>query len=55
MPKPGAVQRANGGYIILNLVDVLTKAGAWDGLKRLIRTKEVRLEDPMEQYGLLSP
>jgi lon-related putative ATP-dependent protease len=55
MLKPGAVQRANGGYIILNLVDVLTKPGAWDGLKRLIRTKEVRLEDPMEQYGLLSP
>jgi lon-related putative ATP-dependent protease len=55
MLKPGAVQRANGGYIILNLIDVLTKPGAWDGLKRLIRTKEVRLEDPMEQYGLLSP
>ncbi len=53
--KPGAVQKANGGYLVLNLVDVMTKPGAWDGLKRLIRTKEVRLEDPMEQYGLLTP
>jgi predicted ATP-dependent protease len=55
MLKPGAVQRANGGYVILNLVDVLTKPGSWDGLKRLIRTNEVRLEDPMEQYGLFTP
>ncbi len=55
MLKPGAVQRANGGYIILNLVDVLSKPGAWDGLKRVIRTKEVRLEDPLEQYGFLTP
>jgi len=55
MLKPGAVQRANGGYIILNLVDVLSKPGSWDGLKRVIRTKEVRLEDPLEQYGLLTP
>jgi lon-related putative ATP-dependent protease len=55
MLKPGAVQKANGGYIILNLVDVLTKPGSWDGLKRVIRTKEVRLEDPLEQYGLLTP
>jgi lon-related putative ATP-dependent protease len=55
MLKPGSLQRANGGYLILNLVDVLGKPGAWDGLKRLIRTREVRLEDPMEQYGLLTP
>jgi lon-related putative ATP-dependent protease len=53
--KPGAVHRANGGYLVLNLVDVVTKPGAWDGLKRLIRTREARLEDPMEQYGLLTP
>jgi lon-related putative ATP-dependent protease len=53
--KPGAVHRANGGYLVLNLIDVMTKPGAWDGLKRLVRTKEARLEDPMEQYGMLTP
>ena len=53
--KAGAVHRANGGYLVLNLIDVMTKPGAWDGLKRLIRTKEARLEDPMEQYGFLTP
>lgn len=55
MLKPGSVHRANGGYLVLNLVDVLTKPGAWDGLKRVIRTKQARLEDPMEQYGYLTP
>jgi len=53
--RPGSVHRANGGYLVLNLLDVLTKPGSWDGIKRLIRTKEVRLEDPMEQYGFLTP
>jgi lon-related putative ATP-dependent protease len=53
--KAGSVHRANGGYLILNLVDIMTKPGAWDGLKRLIRTREARLEDPMEQYGLMPP
>jgi lon-related putative ATP-dependent protease len=53
--KPGSVHRANGGYLILNLVDLMTKPGAWDGLKRLIRTREARLEDPGEQYGFLPP
>jgi len=55
MLKPGSVHLANGGYLILNLVDVMMKPGSWEGLKRAIRTKEVRLEDPMEQYGLLTP
>jgi lon-related putative ATP-dependent protease len=55
MLKPGSVHQANGGYLILNLVDIMAKPGAWDGLKRVVRTREVRLEDPMEQYGLLTP
>lgn len=55
MLKPGAVHRANGGYLILNLVDVMSRPGAWDGLKRLIRTREARLEDPLELYGYFTP
>ncbi|MFQ5471808.1 MAG: Lon protease family protein [Dehalococcoidia bacterium] len=53
--KAGAVHKANGGYLILNLVDLMMRPGAWDGLKRLIRTGEVSLEDPGEQYGFLTP
>lgn len=55
MLKPGAAHRANGGYLILNFNDVATKPGAWDALKRLIRTRQVRIEDPLEQSGLITP
>ena len=53
--KAGSVHKASGGYLILNLIDLMTKPGAWDGLKRLIRTGQVSLEDPGEQYGFLTP
>ena len=55
MLKPGSVHQANGGYLILNLVDIATKPGSWEGLKRVVRTREIRLEDPMEQYGFFTP
>ncbi|MEW6054046.1 MAG: AAA family ATPase [Nitrospirota bacterium] len=55
MIKAGAVQMANGGYLILNIRDVLLNQGVWEGLKRVIRTKEVRVEDPWEQFGFFGP
>jgi predicted ATP-dependent protease len=55
MIKPGAVQLANGGYLILNIRDVLLNSGVWEGLKRVIKTKEVRVEDPGEQFGFFTP
>jgi lon-related putative ATP-dependent protease len=55
MVKAGAVQLANGGYLILNVRDLLLNQGVWEGLKRVIRTKEVRVEDPWEHFGFLAP
>ena len=55
MLKPGAVHLANGGFLVLNARDVLMAPGAWEGLKRSIRNREVRLEDPAEQTGLFIP
>lgn len=55
MLKPGALQLANGGYLLLNANDVLTNPGVWPALKRAIKTKEVRIEDPFEQLGLVAP
>lgn len=53
--KPGAAQLANGGYLILNIRDVLINPGVWEGLKRVIKTKEVRVEDPGAQFGFFMP
>ncbi|MBM3303335.1 MAG: AAA family ATPase, partial [Deltaproteobacteria bacterium] len=55
MLKAGSLSRANGGYLLLDIKDVLAKPGVWDALKRAIRTKEVRIEDPFEQFGLIAP
>jgi predicted ATP-dependent protease len=55
MLRPGSVHHANGGYLVLNAQDLLINPGVWQGLKRIIRNREVRLEDPIEQLGFLMP
>ncbi len=55
MLKPGAMSLANGGYLLLGALDVLTNMGVWQALKRAIKNKEVRVEDPFEQFGLFAP
>ena len=54
MIKPGAIARANGGYLVFNAMDILMHPGVWDGLKRVIKTKELRIEDLAEMYGFLT-
>ncbi len=51
MLKPGALAAANGGYLVLNIKEVLQNPGVWEGLKRSLKNKEIRLEDPYEQFG----
>ena len=55
MLKPGALSRANGGYLLLSAQDVLVSPGVWPALKRAIKNSEVRIEDPFEQFGLIAP
>jgi predicted ATP-dependent protease len=55
MLKPGAINLANGGYLLLSAYDVLTNPGVWPALKRAIRNREVRIENPFEQFGLIAP
>lgn len=55
MLKAGALSLANNGYLLLNALDVLTNPGVWPALKRAIRYKEVRSEDPYEQFGFIAP
>ncbi|MBI2859889.1 MAG: AAA family ATPase [Chloroflexi bacterium] len=55
MLKPGAVHLANGGYLLLSARDVLLNPGVWPTLKRVLKTREIRIEDPFEQLGLIAP
>ena len=54
MIKAGAVHKANGGYLIVNAMDVLRNIFVYDSLKRMIKNREVRMEDVWEQYRLVS-
>ncbi|MCU0765837.1 MAG: AAA family ATPase [Gammaproteobacteria bacterium] len=42
--KPGVLHRANGGFLLLDAAKVLTSPFAWDGLKRALTAREVRIE-----------
>ena len=48
--KPGAFHRANGGYLILRVLDVLLNIFAWEALKRTLRSREAVIENIGEQY-----
>jgi lon-related putative ATP-dependent protease len=54
MVKGGSLHKANGGYIVIDALDLLRNLFAYDALKRAIRNKEVKTEDVWEQYRLIS-
>jgi lon-related putative ATP-dependent protease len=54
MIRPGALHRANGGYLILPARDVLTNPYTWEGLKRVLRDGCIRIVDVGSQLGLIS-
>ncbi|WP_345993906.1 ATP-binding protein [Sulfurimonas sp. HSL-1716] len=54
MIKPGALHKANGGYLILNARKLLMQPFAYEELKRVLRSKEIRIESLVQQYSLIS-
>jgi lon-related putative ATP-dependent protease len=49
--KSGALHRANGGYLILDALDVLRHPFAWEALKRALRAREARIENLGEEFS----
>ncbi len=52
MIKAGSLLQANGGYLVLNALDVLRNPFSWEALKRVIKKSEVKIEDLAELYGI---
>ncbi len=50
--KPGAVHRANGGYLVLHVYDILKNYYVWDKLKRVIKNKEIIVESLNKNLGI---
>lgn len=49
--KAGALHRANGGYLILHIREVLRNPLAWDTLKRALLTHQIQIENIAEQFS----
>ena len=49
MIRPGAIHRANGGYLVIQARDLLESVLSWDTLKRVLRNAEIRVENIGEQ------
>ena len=52
--KPGALHRANGGYLILDARKVLMQPYAWEELKRTVKAREIRIESIGQAMSLIS-
>ena len=44
--KPGAIHRANGGYLLLEARKLLSEPYAWEALKRALRSECIKIEAP---------
>ena len=54
MIMAGALQRANGGYLMLDIEKLLAQPYAWEGLKRALKARQLRIESLGQVFGLMS-
>ncbi|MFX1485827.1 MAG: Lon protease family protein [Promethearchaeota archaeon] len=54
MIRPGSLHRANGGYLVLPVEELLRNIFTWDGLKMAIKNKEVSVEELGERLGFIT-
>jgi lon-related putative ATP-dependent protease len=53
MIKSGSLHRANGGYLVLRIEDILTNFQSWEGLKRTLRDGKLVIEELGERLGFV--
>jgi len=54
MIKAGALHKANGGYLVIDTLDLFKNPLSYDALKRALKNKEIKIEDILEQYRMIS-
>jgi lon-related putative ATP-dependent protease len=52
--RPGALHRANGGYLILDAFKLLVQPYAWEALKRALQSSQIRIESLGQMLSLVS-
>lgn len=51
--KPGALHKANGGYLVLDVIKLLRQPFTWDALKRALYAKEICIRSLGSLYGII--
>ncbi len=54
MIKPGLFHQANGGFLILQINDVLSNPQSYEAIKRTLKTRQILIENIKEQMGLVA-
>ena len=54
MIRGGAMHKANGGYLIVRVEELLRNPFSYEALKRALRDKRIVIEEPEERYGFIS-
>lgn len=54
MIRPGALHRANGGYLVLDARKVLSEMFTWQALKRSLEARSIKISSAAEQMSLIS-
>ena len=54
MIREGSLHRANGGYLVLPVEELLRNLFSWDSLKRALRNKEIAIEEAAERLGFIT-
>lgn len=49
--RGGALHRANGGYLVLPVEDVIRSPFAWEDLSHALANAKIEIEDATEKYG----
>lgn len=52
--KPGLFHQANGGFLILQINDVLSNPQSFEAIKRTLKTRQITIENIKEQMGLVA-
>ena len=52
--KAGLLHRANGGYLLIDAIKLLTQPFAWSALKRALLRSEIRIESLAEMFSMVS-
>jgi predicted ATP-dependent protease len=51
--KPGALHRANGGFLVLDALELFRHPFSWEALKRALKVGEVRIENLGEEFSAI--